>query len=76
MLKKGEIKLNTKFLFEQNPLLKLKKEPTDICKKYEEDVLVGKIMGGSITFIILVVNTLLREIIIRMIIWVGEKSNS
>lgn len=47
-----------------------------ICDKYNGDQLKTKVLNILVTVVILTVNIVLREIIIRGIIWVGEETNS
>lgn len=47
-----------------------------ICDLYNSDNLKSKILGQSVAFIIIAINTVLRMIIIAGITWVGEDTNS
>lgn len=48
----------------------------DICRQYFKDKLWGLILGQSIAFIIIGVNVVLKLLIIALITWVGEDTQS
>jgi hypothetical protein len=43
-----------------------------ICKQYSKDILMSKVLGQSIAFIIIGVNVILKLVIINLVIWIGE----
>ena len=47
-----------------------------ICENYFNDKFNGITIGASISLIIVVVNTILKETTIRLITWVGEDTQS
>lgn len=47
-----------------------------ICPAYFRDVLVSKVFGSSIAFLIIIINTILKTVIIKSITWVGEDTLS
>lgn len=47
-----------------------------ICPAYFRDVLVSKIFGSSIAFLIIIINVILKTVIIKSITWVGEDTLS
>lgn len=47
-----------------------------MCKAYYKDVIYSKVLGQSISFIIIAVNLILKNAIIGLITWVGEDTNS
>lgn len=42
-----------------------------ICESYYSDKVKSKLYGLSITFIIITINALLKQVIIRMVSWIG-----
>jgi hypothetical protein len=47
-----------------------------ICQQYFSDILMSKVMGQSIAFIIIAVNIILKIVIIQLVIWIGEDTTS
>ena len=47
-----------------------------ICKEFFKDKLWSMILGQSISFIIIGVNVILKIIIIELVCWVGEDTQS
>lgn len=47
-----------------------------ICLTYQNDMLISKITGQSIAFIIVAVNIVLKLITIKLVEWVGEETQS
>ena len=47
-----------------------------ICSYYAKDLLISKILGTSIAFIIVTVNVILRTIIVTLCLWIGEDTQS
>lgn len=47
-----------------------------ICKELFEDKIKSKVYGQSIAFVIIAINLVLRFVIIKLITWVGEDTNS
>ena len=47
-----------------------------VCKQLYEDKAKSAKVGGSISLIIIVINLILKEIIIRLITWIGEDTIS
>ena len=47
-----------------------------ICQQYFSDILMSKLMGQSIAFIIIAVNIILKIVIIQLVIWIGEDTTS
>lgn len=66
--------------YEGNYTAKITTNSTEVtvpmCKTYFSDVIYSKVIGQSIAFIIIAVNTILRLVIIALITWVGEDTNS
>lgn len=48
----------------------------DICNSYNWETIKQYVFGGSISVIIVVVNTILRLILINLIKWIGEDTHS
>lgn len=46
------------------------------CKAYSSDQTTSKILGQSVAFVIIAINTVLKIVIIKGITWVGEDTNS
>lgn len=53
-----------------------KEEKIPMCANYFHDVLKGKMLGGAVSFIIVIINLILKVVIIASITWVGEDTNS
>lgn len=51
-------------------------EKIAICDLYFKDKKMSQILGTSISFIIIAVNTILKMVIINLITWVGEDTVS
>ena len=47
-----------------------------ICEEYYNDIIWSKIIGQSIAFIIIAVNVALKTLIINLVYWVGEDTQS
>jgi hypothetical protein len=47
-----------------------------ICKQYHDDKTNALILGQGIAFIIVIMNNILKTVTIKMIIWVGEDTQS
>ena len=47
-----------------------------ICQQYFKDKLWSAILGQSIAFIIIGVNVVLKMIIIQLVMWIGEDTQS
>ena len=47
-----------------------------ICEQYYNDIIWSKIIGQSIAFIIIAVNVALKMLIINLVYWVGEDTQS
>ena len=47
-----------------------------ICQQYFGDIILSKVMGQSIAFIIVAVNVILKLIIVRLVIWIGDDTYS
>ena len=60
----------------RNPLTTDESLALFMCEKYDNDQIMSFILGNSITIVIIVVNTILKEIIILMVCWIGEESFS
>jgi len=71
-LKKYMFKLNKDEKYEFAP----KSDEYPICKVYVFDVRRKLIVGMSISFSIIMVNTILRFSIINLVMWIGEETQS
>jgi len=47
-----------------------------ICKTYIDDTMFARVLGGVMSFSIVVINTILRLIMITLIKWIGEDTHS
>lgn len=47
-----------------------------ICQKYFKDILISKILGQSISFIVIAVNIILKFTIMYMVFYIGEDTAS
>lgn len=47
-----------------------------ICKKYIDDTMFARVLGGVMSFSIVVINTILRMVMISLIKWIGEDTYS
>jgi hypothetical protein len=52
------------------------KEEIAVCKEYFKDKSNSKNLGTAISFIIIIVNTILKMVIIKLITWIGEDTVS
>jgi len=48
----------------------------NLCKVYNKDAFMSKILGTSVAFFIVIVNTILKIFIIKLIEWIGEDTFS
>jgi hypothetical protein len=48
----------------------------NLCKEYKKDAMISKLMGTSVAFFIIAVNTILKIFIIKLIMWIGEDTFS
>jgi hypothetical protein len=48
----------------------------NLCWEYQKDVGISKILGQSVAFFIIAVNTILKTVIIKLIQWIGEDTYS
>ena len=53
-----------------------KGEQYTFCSNYYRDNMISKILGQSVSIVIILVNLILKTIIIKGITWVGEDTNS
>ena len=51
-------------------------EMVKVCDYYFSDVIMSKLLGNSITLIIIIVNEVLKRSIIKLIQWIGEDTVS
>jgi hypothetical protein len=51
-------------------------EKVTLCWEYQKDVGISKILGQSVAFFIIAVNTILKTVIITLIQWIGEDTYS
>ena len=47
-----------------------------VCEEYFQDKQMSKLLGTAISFIIIIVNTILKTVIIKLITWIGEDTVS
>lgn len=47
-----------------------------ICLKYRNDQFYSKMLGLSITVIIIVINTILKKCVVALVSWIGEDTIS
>ena len=47
-----------------------------ICRNFFIDMLLAKIFGQSISFIVIAINVILKYTIMYMVIWIGEETAS
>lgn len=61
---------------DENGEIKIENQEIEVCQAYFEDKKMSMILGTSISFIIIIVNTILKMVIINLITWIGEDTVS
>jgi len=52
------------------------KKEVNLCKEYFKDSIISKILGQSVAFFIIGINTVLKIVIIKLIQWISEDTFS